>query len=123
MCTAAECSSVDMAGFIPSYSLTLTSKASKRRYNEKLKLLDCIDPYEVDMKEWQDDLDLWPVITHVHACMYLILSPSPYTENDILNCKSLDSYQNFVKGWVRQVFVKAIAGKRIVIGKVSCLAS
>ena len=112
-----------MAGFIPGYSLTLTSEASKRRYNEKLKLLDGIDPYEVDKKEWQDDLDLWPAITHVHACMYLILSPSPYTENDILNYKSLDSYQNFVKGWVRQVLVKAIADKRIVIGKVSCLAS
>ena len=61
-----------------------------------------------------------PVITHVHACMYLILSPSPYIENAILNYKSLDLY---IKGCVRQVLVKAIADKIIVIGKVSCLAS
>ena len=74
------------------------------------------------IKEWKDELDLWPAISHVHTCMYLILSPSPYTENDILNYKSLDSYQNFVKGWVRQFLMKAVAD-RIVIKKVSCLAS
>jgi hypothetical protein len=55
-------------------------------------------------------------------CMYLIpsliLTPSPYTENDMLNYKSLDSYQNFVKGWVREVLVKDVGDKRIVIGKV-----
>ena len=82
---------VVMAGFIPGYSDTLTSGASKRRYSEKLRLVDGIDPYEVDKKVWEDDLDLWPAITHVHACMYLIVTPSPDTENDMLNYKSLDS--------------------------------
>ena len=65
--------------------------------------------------EWQDNVDLWP---HVYVCMYLILTPSPYTEKDMLNYKSLDSYQNFAKGWVRPVLVKAIGNKRIVISKV-----
>ena len=58
--------------------------------------------------------DLWPAITHVHAHV-LNVTPSPYTEND-MNYKSLDSYQNFVKGWVRQVVVKAVGNKRIVLG-------
>ena len=78
-----------MAGFIPGYSAT---EATKRRYSVKLKLLQGIDSYEVDKRDWEDDLDLWPALTHVHACMYLILTPSPYTENVILNYKSLDSY-------------------------------
>ena len=34
-----------MAGFLPGYSDTLTSEASKRRYSDKLKLVDRIDPY------------------------------------------------------------------------------
>ena len=56
--------------------------------------------------------------THVHVCMYLILTPSPYSDKDMLNYKSLDSYQSFVKGWVRQVLVIVVGEKRIMIGKV-----
>ena len=76
-----------------------------------------IDPYEVDKGDWHDDVDLWPAITQLQVCMYLILAPSPYSEKDLLHYKSLDCYQNFVRGWVRQVLVKPVRDKRIVIGK------
>ena len=109
-------SSRSMAGFLP--GRTLLSDASKKRYSDKLKLMDGIDPYEVAKNEWKDDVDLWPAVTHVHVCMYLILTPSPYSEKDMLNYKSVDSYQNFVKGWVKQVLVRAVGNKRIIIGKV-----
>ena len=110
-----------MVGFLPGYLATLCSEARKERYREKLKLVNGMDPHEVEKRDWTDDLDLWPAVTHVHACMYLILTPSPYTEKDMLNYKSLNSYQNFVKGWVREVLVKAVGNKRVVIGKVSSL--
>ena len=100
MALAAVCSS----GLLPGYSKTLVSEDSKRRYREKLKIINEINPYELSKKEWQDDVNLWPAITQVHICMYLILTPSPYSDKDMLNYKSLDSYQNFVKGWVRQAF-------------------
>ena len=32
--------------------------------------------------------------------------------------QSLDCYKNFVRGWARQVLIKTIHDKRIVIGKV-----
>ena len=70
-----------MAGFLP-YCDILSSDASKRRYSDKLKLVDGIDPYEIKKNVWQDDVVLWPAITHVHVCMYLILTPSPYSEKD-----------------------------------------
>ena len=41
--------------------------------------------------------------------MYLILTPSPYTEKDTLNYKSLDSYQNFVKSQVTCLLVKQVS--------------
>ena len=66
-------------------------------------------------------VDLWPAIMHVHVCMYLILTPSPSSERDMLNYKSVDSYQNFIKGWVRQVLVRGVGNKRIVIGKVRAI--
>ena len=80
-----------------------------------------IDPYALAKEEWYDNVDLWPAVTQVHTCIYLLLTPSPYSQNDLLNYKSIDSYRNFVEGWVRQVLVKAVGEKRIVIGKVSKL--
>ena len=81
-----------MATLLPGYFLTLASDASKARYREKIQLAGGFDPYEVRRSEWCDDVGLWPAITHIHACMYLILTPSPYTDKDMLNYKSLDSY-------------------------------
>ena len=107
-------------GLIPGYASTFPSdEGSKKRYTSKLELIIGIDPYEIPKSERQDDVELWPAVTHIHACMYLILTPSPYSETDLLNFKSLDCYQNFVNGWVRQVVVKSVDDKRIMIGKVS----
>ena len=81
--------------------------------------MDGIDPYEI-AKEWEDDVNLWPAVTHVHVCMYLILTPSPYSQSDLLNYKSLDSYQTFVKGWVRQVLVKSVGQFILSLNYTSC---
>ena len=35
-----------MAGLIPQYSSMIADEASKKRYAEKLELVDGIDPYE-----------------------------------------------------------------------------
>ena len=83
-----------MAGFLPGYSATLTSEASKTRYSDKLKLVDGINPYEVKENEWRDDLDLWPAITHVHV---LIIMPSPYSENDMLTTRVLTHIRTLSK--------------------------
>ena len=45
------------------------------------------------------------------------------TRKDMLNYKSLDCYQNFVKGSVRNVLVKEVADKRVVIEKVNAVAN
>ena len=106
-----------MEALLSEYYATLSSEAFKSHYGEKLRLIQGIDPYELK-NEWKDDLDLWPEITYIHVWMYLIITPSPYTEQDMLNYKSLDLYQNFIKGWVRQVLVKDVGDNRIMIGKV-----
>ena len=106
-----------MEALLSEYYATLSSEASKSHYGEKLRLIQGIDPYELK-NEWKDDLDLWPEITYIHVWMYLIITPSPYTEQDMLNYKSLDLYQNFIKGWVRQVLVKDVGDNRIMISKV-----
>ena len=107
------------AALLTGYSLAIADRASKERYEAKIQQIDGVDPYEIPLGEWSEDLEDWPSITHVHACMYLILTPSPYSDKDMLNYKSLDSYRNFVKGWVRCVLVKKVGDKRLVAGKVN----
>ena len=51
----------------------------------KLDLVNGIDHYEIPMIKWEDNIDLWPAIMHIHVCMYLILCLSPYTKKDLLN--------------------------------------
>ena len=66
-----------MAGLLSGYSSTIADAALKKRYAEKLELVDGIDLYEVAKSNWQDNVDLWPAITQPQVCMYLILAPSP----------------------------------------------
>ena len=67
------------------YFSALKDVDGKKRYQDKLKVLD-----ETTRSEWLDDVDLWPNITHVHVGMYLVHTPSPYTGDDLLSYKSLD---------------------------------
>ena len=111
-------SSKTQEGFNSGYSSSIVDKESKQRYADKLKIINGSDPCELPKKEWEDNIEMWPAITYVHVCMYLILYPSPYTQDDMLNYKSLDSFKNFQNGWVREVLVKEINQKKVVIGKV-----
>ena len=66
-----------------------------------------LDPYEIVRSEWVDDIDMWPSVTCVYIAMYLLVTPSPYTGEDLMNYKSMDCYINFLSGWVREILVKA----------------
>ena len=58
-------------------------------------------------------------LTYIHVGMYLLFSKSPYTEDQLMNYKSSDCYQNFANGWVQEVFVKKFGENRLLIAKVS----
>ena len=61
----------------------------------KFQLANGIDEYETMQEEWEDNFDLWPSITYVYICMFMILYPTPYTQDDMLNYKSLKSFKQF----------------------------
>ena len=56
------------------YFASLQDAQGKKRYLEKLQILGGFDPYETGKSEWQDDVDWWPSITHIHLGMYLCKS-------------------------------------------------
>ena len=99
-------------GILPGYFESLQQKESKERYLEKLKSIEGQDPYEISRKEWIDDVDCWPDVTYINVGMYLLFAASPYTQEQLMNYKSLDCYQNFANGWVREVLCKKFGENR-----------
>ena len=90
------------------YLSSMKDQEAKKRYLDKLHIIGGLDPYETERKEWKDNVDLWPSITHVNLGMYLLVTPSPYSGEDLLNYKSLDCYKNVLSGWVREVLVRSV---------------
>ena len=84
--------------FLPGYQSSLENDDARKRYTDKLAVIGGVDPYDTDRKEWFDDVDLWPSVTCVHIAMYLLVTPSPYTGEDLVNYKSMDCYENFSSG-------------------------
>lgn len=104
--------------FLPGYVSSIQDQDAKKRYLDKIGIIGGLDPYETVRSEWQDDVDLWPAVTCVNIGMYLLLTPSPYTSEELKNYKSLDCYINFLSGWVREILVKTVDDNRIIIAKV-----
>lgn len=106
---------------IEDYFSGLKGEAEKRRYSEKLSYIGGLDPYYT--KDWVDEVDLWPTISHIDIGMYLLLTPSPYSGNELRNYKSMDCYRNFLAGWVRDIHVMSVTVEstdtRVVISKVT----
>ena len=105
-------------GIFPGYFESLKQKESKERYIEKLKSIEGQDPYEIPRKEWIDDVDCWPDVTNINVGMYLLFAASPYTQEQLMNYKSLNYCQNFANGWVREVLCKKFRKNRLLIAKV-----
>ena len=103
---------------LPKYRETLALERRKS-YDEKLKLIENIDPYNVSNFLFSDSMELWPEIEFPDIANYLIFSTSSYTKEQLKAYKSLDAYNYFVAGWVRCIFVgKATDNIKILIGKV-----
>ena len=105
------------------YFSSMRDQDAKKRYLDKLRVIGGVDPYETEKKDWKDEVDMWPSITHVNLGMYLLVTPSPYSGEDLLNYKSLDCYRNFLSGWVREILVMSVSDekgteKRVLIAKV-----
>lgn len=48
---------------------SLKDEAARKRYYKKLSLIEGLDPYEMG-KDWVDNVDLWPSVTHINVESY-----------------------------------------------------
>ena len=74
----------------------------QKRYTEKTTKLG-YDPYNLEGKFFQSDIDSMPTLTYYDLMNYLIYGTSSYTGDQKRNYKSMDSYKLFIDGWVRDV--------------------
>ena len=82
------------------------SAVSKTRYLEKISKIGGVDPYSLPESEFSKCQEDFPDIDYPDICNYLLYSPSPVSLEEMKNFKSLESYNQFLCGWVRDVGVK-----------------
>ena len=87
----------------------------KKRYLSKLKAIDDLDPYEIPRKDWDTDaskgkldVNIFPGITYPDIVIYLSNTPSPYSLEDFKAYKSLEAFNYYNNGWVKDVKMKAV---------------
>ena len=95
------------------------SGKTRERYLEKRNLIDGVDLYEIDHRSWKYDLSLYPAITYTDLVFYLSNTSSPYTLEDFKAYKSLEAFNQFLSGWVKEIRFMEIGGNRVVSARVS----
>eukprot|EP00794_Sanderia_malayensis_P006676 gene6676-7433_t len=78
---------------------------NKQRYLEKTKAVGEIDPYTLKKDDLSSDYEAFPSIGYPDIVNYLLFAPSPVTKQELKNYRSLESYNHFVCGWVKEVCV------------------
>ena len=85
---------------------------ARERYTKRLDVLGLKeedDPYaERNSHKFKDDLASWPPIEYGHIFCYFVQRPGLYTQQELMQWKSLEAYNYFQSGFVRDVKLWAI---------------
>ena len=80
----------------------------------KISVVNDTDPYTIRSL----DSNMLPAIEATDLVNYLVLGTSAYTVDQFKAYRSLDAYNHFHSGWVKEVSGCIINNKHIVVGKV-----
>ena len=94
------------------YLKSLDNKTAQR-YKEKIGIINNLDPYTLKRKELNENIELYPAVTYPDMVNYFLFAPSPLTSDELKCYKSLQSYNNFLQGWVQWIGVRQFAEKGI----------
>lgn len=88
---------------------------SKKRYMEKISKIDFVDPYCLTKMDFLFDKDFYPKVTYPDLVTYLLLAPSPVTKEELKSYKSMEAYNQFHCGWVREIGVKLFHDGKVTL--------
>ena len=100
------------------YVSKLTVEA-RNRYYAKLSLIDNTDPYQIEKSQWSESVEHWATVEHADIVNFLVYTTSFITYEAIKAYKSLDSYNQFLNGWVGNVRACKINGICVHTAEVS----
>ena len=100
------------------YFLSLDDQ-SKRRSKVKINIIQGYDPYQIKKEELSSGISKFPPVTYPDIVNYFLFSLSPLTKEELKAYKSLDSYNQFVSGWIKEVKGKLFGESTLVIGQSS----
>jgi hypothetical protein len=92
---------------------------SRARYVQKCDLIDKMDPYEIPKAEWKSVVGEWPDVQYGDIYNYLVNTVSAYSKDEMRGYKGMDSYNQFVCGWVKEIRNVTFGDKCLIAARVS----
>ena len=89
------------------------------RYKEKVEAISSLDPFGVDLGAATESV---PPLEASDLVAYLVLQTNFITTKQFKAHKSLEAYNQFVCGWIKDVRTWRIAGKYVTTARVSLSA-
>ena len=90
---------------------------AKQRYLQKLQLIGGIDPFCISTKTHKES-PTPPPFTSADLVSYLVLQTSYISAKQFKAYKSLEAYNQFTSGWIKNVTTWKLEEKYVVTGKV-----
>lgn len=86
--------------------LVSLNPVAKKRYIQRL---EAIGPYSPENEKlFTDSKSAWPQVEYGHIFGYFIQRPGVYTQQELLDWKSLQAYNFFQSGFVQTVLTRSI---------------
>lgn len=92
---------------------------ARQRYLEKINLIGGIDPYNLTKSQMNTEAKCLPAISYIDIMNYLVNANSAYSMEDLKAYMSLEAYNLFVCGWVRDVMSMKVETSVLVTARVS----
>lgn len=104
---------------LSSYAQQLPQEA-KQRYLQKLQLIGGMDPFYLNKKYFKETQSL-PPFTSGDLVSYLVLQTSYLSAKQFKAHKSLEAYNQFVSGWVKETCTWIVGNQYVITGRVSLI--
>ena len=99
--------------------LSKLDPVAKTRYFAKIQLVGLTaseDPYEMWKEgKFEEDMTLWPPVEYGHIFCYFVERPGTFTRKQLLQWKSMEAYNYFQSGYVRDVKVYTVLATCIAV--------